>query len=232
VPGFWQDETGNVQLWNPRDYNMPLLVIPYRDEQGRIQACQLRLHRNDLRTGEKKYRWLACPFPFRGASSGTPIHFTFKPTDLLPGKTVIITEGALKADILVSLRPKARVIAASGVSCSHADIIEASRPYNALIAFDADYKTNPVVARQLARLIAAREQDIAARNLRTSTRIITWQRYKGIDDAVLADVSLETMTIPQWISTLDGRLLQEVLEAWRQVKYTPTPLIKTRRRDK
>lgn len=50
-----KDETGNVQLFN---YNIPLLVIPYRDDRGRIQACQLRLHRNDLRIGEKKYRWL------------------------------------------------------------------------------------------------------------------------------------------------------------------------------
>jgi hypothetical protein len=211
---------------------MPLLVIPYRDDHGRIQAGQLRLHKNDLRTGEKKYRWLACPFPFRGASSGTPIHFTFKPADLASGRTVIITEGALKAEILVSLKPKARVIATSGVSCSHAETIEAARPYNALIAFDADHKSNPAVARQLARLIAAREQDIATHNLKTTTRIVTWQRYKGIDDAVLADVSLETMTIPQWISTLDGRLLQEVLGAWRQIKYTPTPFIKTRRGDK
>ena len=140
VPGFWQDETGNVQLWQPRDYGMPLLVIPYRDDQGRIQACQLRLHRNDLRTFEKKYRWLACPFESRGASSGTSIHFTFKPADLPLGKSVIITEGALKAEILVSLRPKARIIATSGVSCSHEEIIEAARSYNALIAFDADYK--------------------------------------------------------------------------------------------
>src|SRR6266566_374287 len=23
IPGFWQDETGNVQLFNPRDYNIP-----------------------------------------------------------------------------------------------------------------------------------------------------------------------------------------------------------------
>jgi hypothetical protein len=96
VPGFCQDELGNLQLWS-RDYNMPLLIIPYRDAQGRIQACQLRLHPNDFRPGEKKYRWLACPFPFRGASSGTPIHFTFKPADLPPGKTVIITEGALQS---------------------------------------------------------------------------------------------------------------------------------------
>jgi hypothetical protein len=221
VPGFWQDQLGNLQLWH-RDYNMPLLLIPYRDDQGRIQACQLRLHRNDLRTGEKKYRWLAYPFPFRGASSGTPIHFTFKPADLPPGKTIIITEGALKAEVLVSLRPKARVIATSGVSSSHAEIIEAARAYNALIAFDADYTTNPAVARQLARLIAAREQDIAAHTLKTTTRIVTWQRYKGIDDALLANVPLETMTILEWISTLEGKPLQEVRAVWEQMRFTPT----------
>jgi hypothetical protein len=201
---------------------MPLLVIPYRDDEGRIQACQLRLHRNDLRTGEKKYRWLACPFSFQGASSGTPIHFTFKPADLPPGKTVIITEGALKAEVLLSLRPTARVIATSGVSCSHAEIIDAARPYNALIAFDADYKTNPVVARQLARLIAARQQDVSAHDLKTTTRVVTWQRYKGIDDAVLGNISLETMTIRQWTLTFGGRPLQEVRRVWEEMGYTPS----------
>jgi hypothetical protein len=148
---------------------------------------------------------------------------------LPPGRTLIITEGALKADVLVSLKPKARVIATSGVSCSHEEIIEAARSYDALIAFDADYKTNQAVVRQLARLIAAREQDIAAHQLKTTTRIVTWQRYKGIDEAVLANASLQTMTIPQWISTLDGKLLQEILGAWRQMNYAPTPFIETRR---
>jgi hypothetical protein len=222
VPGFWQDETGNIQLGSPRDYNMPLLVIPYRDDEGRIQACQLRLHRNDLRSGEKKYRWLACPFPFRGASSGAPIHFTFKPATLPPGQTVIITEGTLKAEVLVSLKPKARVIATSGVSCSHAEIIEAARSYKVLIAFDADYKTNPAVARQLARLIAAREQDVAAHHHKTTTRMVSWRRYKGIDDAVLANAPLDTMTILEWISTLEGRPLKEVRGVWAHMGYTPT----------
>ena len=221
VPGFWQDETGNVQLWKLRDYNMPLLVIPYRDDQGRIQACQLRLHRNDLRTGEKKYRWLACPFPFRGASAGSPIHFTFKPATLPPGGTVIITEGALKAQTLVSIRPKARVIATSGVSCSHAEIIKAARAYNALIAFDADYKTNPAVARQLARLIAAKERDIVIHRLSTSTKIVCWRSYKGIDDAALANSLLETMTILQWFSILEGKVLEEVKRAWNEANYHP-----------
>ena len=202
---------------------MPLLVIPYRDDHGRIQACQFRLHRNDIALREKKYRWLACPFASRGPSSGTPIHFTFKPETLPPGQTVIITEGALKAQTLVSLRPKARVIATSGVSCSHPEIIEAARSYNVLIAFDADYKTNSAVARQLARLIAAREQDVANHQLSTSTRIICWRRYQGIDDAVLAKIALETMTILQWTSTLEGKPLQEVRGGWDQMRYTPTP---------
>jgi len=220
VPGFCQDELGNLQLWS-RDYNMPLLVIPYRDGKGRIQACQLRLHRNDVPTGEKKYRWLSSPLERNGTSSGTPIHFTFSTGTLPPGQTVIITEGALKAETLVSLRSKARVIATSGVSCSHAEIVEAARSYNALIAFDSDYKTNPAVARQLARLIATREQDIAANHLKTSTRIVTWQRYKGIDDALLANSALEIMTILQWHSALEGTVLAEVKRVWDVANYRP-----------
>lgn len=221
VPGFWQDEVGLVQLWKPRDYNMPLLVIPYRDGRGRIQACQLRLHRNDIPAGENKYRWLASPLERNGTSSGTPIHFTFSTGTLPPGQTVIITEGALKAETVLSLRPKARVIATSGVSCSHAELVEAARSYNALIAFDADYKTNPAVARQLARLIATREQDIAAHHLETNTRVVTWERYKGIDEALLANCTLEVMTILQWYSALEGRALAEVKKVWDVANYRP-----------
>jgi hypothetical protein len=221
VPGFWQGQSGIIRLWKDRDYNMPLLVIPYRDDQGRIQACQLRLHRNDLRNGEKKYRWLAGAVEWRGTSSGTPIHFTFPSESLSPRGTVVVTEGALKADTLVSLRPKARVIATSGVNCSHAEIIYAARDSNALIAFDADYKTNPAVARQLARLIAARERDIAARRLSTNTKIVTWQKYKGIDDALLVNAPLEIMNIPQWYSTLESKTHAEVKRVWDEANYRP-----------
>jgi hypothetical protein len=201
---------------------MPLLVIPYRDDQGRIQGCQLRLHRNEIPLGEKKYRWLASPLERRGTSSGTPIHFTFKPANLPRGQSVIITEGALKAQTLVCLRPKACVIATSGVSCSHAEIIDATRAYNVLIAFDADYKTNPAVARQLARLIAAREQDIGAHQLPISTRIVCWRRYKGIDDAANANMPLEIRTIPQWYSTLEDKGLAEVKRVWNETDYQPS----------
>jgi hypothetical protein len=62
------------------------------------------------------------------------------------GETVLITEGALKADTVVRFRPNARAIATSGVTCSHSELVEAARPYTALIAFDADYRTNPAAA--------------------------------------------------------------------------------------
>ena len=217
IPGFWQDANSIVQLWKPREYKMPMLVIPYNDNRDRIQACQLRLHKSDISEGEKRYRWLASPLERRGCSSGTPIHFTFRPSTLSHGKTVVITEGALKAETLVSLRPQVRAIATSGVSCSHTEIVEAAHTYNALIAFDSDHKTNPAVCRQLARLIAAREQDAAGRNLSTTTKIVYWEGYKGIDDAAKAEKMIfTTISIPEWFSTLAGELLEEVKKVWSE----------------
>jgi hypothetical protein len=220
IPGFWQDANGIVQLWKPREYKLPMLVIPYKDDRGRIQACQLRLHKDDIPEGQKRYRWLASPFERRGCSSGTPIHFTFRPSTHPEGKTVVVTEGALKAETLVSLRPQVRAIATSGVSCSHSEIIKAARTYNALIAFDSDHKTNPAVCRQLARLIAAREQDAARRNLSTTTRIVYWEGYKGVDDAAKAgNVAFTTLSIPEWFSTLAGELLGEIRKIRGEAGY-------------
>jgi hypothetical protein len=98
IPGFWQELSGVVHIWKPRNYLMPLLVIPYKDAYGLIQACQIRLHANDISPDEKRYCWLSSPLERHGTSSGTPIHFTFVKEQLLPGETVLITEGALKAD--------------------------------------------------------------------------------------------------------------------------------------
>ena len=229
IPGFWQDANGIVQLWKPREYKMPMLVIPYSDNRGRIQACQLRLHKGDISEGEKRYRWLASPLERSGCSSGTPIHFTFKPSTHPKGKTVVITEGALKADTLVSLRPQVCAIATSGVSCSHTEIVEAARSYNALIAFDSDHKTNPAGCRQLARLIAAREQDAVSRNLSTTTKIVCWEGYKGIDDAAkAANVTITTLSILEWFATLNCDLLGEVNKVWNEIGYRPFPVVNDR----
>ena len=221
IPGFWQEPSGLVHIWKPRNYRMPLLVIPYENAEGLIQACQIRLHPNDIPAGAKKYRWLASPLEPRGTSSGTPIHFTFRPTELPAIQTVLIIEGGLKARTLVRFRPKARVIATTGVSCSHSHIIEAARPYNALIAFDADHRTNPAVCRQLARLIAQRSKDSKEHGLTTTTKIVFWKGPKGIDEAAQQGVQLTTLTISDWYSTLSKEPLEEVQRYWNEIDFNP-----------
>lgn len=221
IPGFWQESSGAVHIWKARNYLMPILVIPYRNASGLIQACQIRLHQDDLAADEKRYRWLASPSERLGTGSGTPIHFTFFPKKLSAGATVVITEGALKADTTVRFRPKANLIATSGVSCSHNQIIEAARPYNALIAFDADHRTNPQVCRQLARLIAQRIEDTRADQQSLTTRVLTWNGPKGIDEAVRANIKLSTLTILQWQATLHDRPLAEVTNFWTEIGFTP-----------
>lgn len=221
IPGFWQEPSGALHIWKDRNYLMPILVIPYMDANGLVQACQMRLHQNDLAPDEKRYRWLASPSERRGTGSGTPIHFTFTPQKLAAGATLVITEGALKADTLVRFRPKARVIATSGVSCSHDQIIEAARPYNTLIAFDADHRTNPQVCRQLARLIAQRIEDTRAHTQSLTTKVLTWNGPKGIDDAVRANVKLSTLSIVEWQATLENDPLLEVTKFWAELGFTP-----------
>ena len=45
VPGFWQELSGVVHIWKPRNYDMPFLLIPYKDANGLIQACQNQITR-------------------------------------------------------------------------------------------------------------------------------------------------------------------------------------------
>jgi hypothetical protein len=220
IPGFWQELSGVVHIWKPHNYRMPLLVIPYKDANGLIQACQIRLHAKDISSDENRYCWLSSPLERHGTSSGTPIHFTFLQQKLPPGETVLITEGALKADTVVRFRPNARVIATSGVTCSHSELVEAARPYTALIAFDADYRTNFAVCRQLARLIVQRVND-SREQLRSTTNVLCWNGPKGIDDAVRANVRLRSLTISEWYASLRNEPLDEVNRFWSEIGFKP-----------
>ena len=109
-----------------------------------------------------------------------------------------------------------RVIATSGVSCSHSEIVEAARPYNALIAFDADHRINPAVCRQLARLIVQRHKDSREQGLSVSTKILFWNGPKGIDDAVRTKMKLSALTVSEWYNTLEYEPLEEVNRFWKE----------------
>jgi len=227
IPGFWQNDRGESQIWTRHDFNGPMLVIPYKDELGRIQACQIRIHPSDITPDNpKKYRWLSSPDKSCGSSSGTPIHFTFAPQSLPPGADVILTEGGLKADTVASLRSTAHLIATSGVSCSHGLLVTAARPYNALIGFDSDYRTNPAVCAQLASLIAARELDLGKHDLHgLRTSILFWEGQKGIDDAVRLKASISIISIDEWLASLSNDAQSAVLEIWRDMRYVKNETI-------
>lgn len=90
IPGFWEDHR-NVHLWKERDYFAPRLLIPVRDEQGRIQACQMRLPFITKRG--LRYLWLSSSDLPLGCGSGSPLHFRFRLADLPRDARIVIVEG-------------------------------------------------------------------------------------------------------------------------------------------
>lgn len=205
VPGFWEDAQG-VHLWKPTDYYAPRLLIPVRDTEGRIQACQMRCPRTKKKG--LRYCWLSSAGMPHGTGSGSPLHFTFRLSDLTEGEPIVIVEGALKADALFVLRPDLHIVATAGVSANHESLIELTRGRLVLIAFDQDYHTNAAVCLRLAALIAGRWR---SEGTLANTRIAVWDRSaKGIDDAALRKLPITSISVQQWFSQLSQDFQQKV----------------------
>jgi hypothetical protein len=220
IPGFWQEPGGKVRFWKKVNYDYPFLVIPYRDGEGRIQACQLRAGSEDP-DKKKRYCWLSSACELQGVGTGDPLHFTFIERNCQSGSPRVITEGALKGEAFVSLRPHNAVIATSGVGNSRAQLIAATRGHDTLIGFDIDHRSNPSVCGQLATLIAERARDAEAHRISTAiTEIIIWEgNAKGIDDAALAGIHLSTIKVAVWYGTLEGDSLERVKEVWNYLGF-------------
>jgi hypothetical protein len=138
VPGFYRDEDG---LWQLQSMNCGFL-IPYRNREGEIVGLQLRQDRN--RT--PKYYWVSSKeFP-GGASPGSPLHFA-APHLVGESGSVVITEGALKADIISELGGYG-CVAVAGVNHNIGDQIASALRQTfpdlakVAVALDSDWKTN------------------------------------------------------------------------------------------
>ncbi|MGA9997686.1 MAG: hypothetical protein WBP93_19885 [Pyrinomonadaceae bacterium] len=224
VPGFWEGADGQPKLGRATSYGRPALVIPYRDREESIQACQLLF--SDKR-GKSSYSWLSTAedklaVESRGTSSGSPIHFAMRQGQYLPDLPLLVTEGALKAEAFVTLRPAMRAIAVAGVGVAHAEIVCALRGHDAVIGFDNDHRQNAQVCRQLGKLIAEREQDANSPGHETGTSIIVWEGAKGIDEAALQNLRLRVVSIVDWFKALKGKPLEEVKDLWEGLSFTPT----------
>ncbi len=132
------------------------MLIPYQNADGFVQACQIRFMCWTVKG--IRFVCLSTPKKSGGLSSGTPLHFASR-NFVLSDKPILITEGALKAATAQIFKPELSVIATGGVSCSHDEIISATRFRSVFIAYDSDYHRNRQVARHIAGLLEMRFAD-------------------------------------------------------------------------
>lgn len=211
VPGFWQGSNGTPRLGSDFDYDDDLLLIPFLDSDGLIQACQIKTV-GKTNTGFGKYQWLSSNGRREGTSSGTPLHhegsFVFK--GKTTPQTLLLTEGVLKATAAQHFLPDRYVVANGGVATSHPEIVRAARHKILEIAFDADCFTNQHVARATASLIALRKREQLFLSCDEPTKILAWdRRFKGIDDALIAGASLKYLEVSDWLGSLTPECFDE-----------------------
>jgi hypothetical protein len=203
IPGCWEDSRG-VHLWKPKDYLLPRLLIPVRDSSGRIQACQMRLPFTTKK--ELRYLWLSSSDLPHGTGSGSPLHFKFRLADLPRDAWIVIVEGALKADVLSTLRPELYIVATPCVTANHDVLVEITRGRLVWIAFDQDHYSNETVCFHLAALIARR---LRCEGTLETTRIASWEpRVKGIDDAAVRNLPITSISVQRWLDRLSPHFRQ------------------------
>lgn len=175
VPGFYSDQ-GKWKLKNGVG-----ILIPVRDVtgvshrgKGYIQGFQVRSPH--VTENCPRYYWLSSSDKEEGTGANAWCHFAGWPEE-----TVILTEGALKADI-INFYTQKPVLAVMGVnSTSHLpealDHLAQLGVARILVAFDMDYHTNPRVAEALARMNALLDKKGFMHQQ------LTWDpAYKGFDD--------------------------------------------------
>lgn len=171
IPGFFQVQQGNNMYWD--FYSDNGFFIPVKDIQGRIQGMQIRLD-DDL---DRKYVW----FSSRGKSSGTSAH-AWIGVHGVPAKTVLVTEGPLKADIAHFLS-RYTFVSVAGVNAIKGieQVLKELGAKRVFIAYDMDLKNNKNVQKAKERL----EKKLVKAGFEVRTK--TWDKRlgKGIDDYLL-----------------------------------------------
>lgn len=203
IPGFWINDFGEACLWLEKDACQQMLLVPYRNPWGKIQACQIRFN-GSIIGGQKRYLWLSLP-SMRSAGSGTPLHYAnWKDfgSDFV-NRPVLITEGALKADAVAKFCSQFFVVANSGVGCAHDLIARITHGKKVCFAFDNDYHENPAVIRHLAKLILLISDFDDLQSITKNIVILKWERkFKGIDDALLNASQTVEEPLSEWIWSL------------------------------
>lgn len=185
MPGFYRTSSEWALRWGARSG----IIIPIRDEFGRIQALQVR---NDS-PGHKheRYKMVSTSGLPQGASSRMPAHYAH-PERAEQG--IVITEGALKADVIAELmrNPAPCVVGLASVGTFSFQFgweLRQALPNLTRVglAYDNDRFSNPHVETQHARLRATLD------NAGIENSPLNWNRqFKGLDDYLIASSSRGT----------------------------------------
>ncbi len=178
VPGFYRDKGAwrlNFTEWYQG------IIVPVKDTRSRIRGLMVR--RDDAI--KNKYIWLSSNREPDGASPGSPPHFARVDVARATGK-IVVTEGALKSSVISELTGES-VCGIAGVSNfpeSFGQDLRRAIPElkSAVVAYDADFRTNEAVRRGL---------DKVAANLQSAglnVTVILWkpERGKGFDNVLAA----------------------------------------------
>jgi len=167
------------------------LAIPIRDRASRIVAMKVRRDDAAVAADPKhkgKYAYLTSHSDaWAGPKADDAVHVPLG-TDL-SGPVLRVTERPFKAD-LCAVRtdvPTVAMPSAGAWKCVAELLRELPHVRRVQLAPDADFRTNPQVARGLARLAGA------ARELGREVRLEVWdgERAKGIDDAINAGLTTD-----------------------------------------
>ena len=168
VPGFYRNEKDE---WTFVNDNRGIL-IPVRDEEGRIQGLQIRLDNVEKR----KFRWMSSTDRKDGCRAEGWTHFSGEPCE-----TLVLTEGPMKADVINALSGWS-VLAVPGVNAlkkvqAGLETLRVKGLKRVQTAFDMDMLTNPNVKNGFEELLALLDE------MEFTFGTYLWDpRYKGLDD--------------------------------------------------
>jgi DNA primase len=176
-------------------FYVPGYLIPFRDDQGRIQALQVRTD-----CGDPKYLF----FGFRdsGIDNSTPVHIV-NPNVARRTKSAWVTEGPLKADV-ASLFFDACFVASPGVSSwrSLMPVLENLNLEGIVQAFDRDQDENPAVAKCVEKF-----QEALSGKIQIARASWPKEYGNGVDDAIMKiSKTLEVEASP------DSLIIREIKE--------------------
>lgn len=170
VPGFYQTESDAWKF----TINQRGILIPVRDDKGRIQGMQIR--RDDAE--KRKFRWVSSSELKSGCRAEGWTHLAGPPAG-----TMLLTEGPMKADVIHALTGMT-VLAVPGVNAlTQLEItlgqLREQGLEKIMTAFDMDMATNPHVQKGYRQLLLLLDR----MGFRFGTYL--WDgSFKGLDDYV------------------------------------------------